>query len=149
MPDPKPSFSSNSAAHSGNFLEILPSSRRQRLERGIGLRAPTRCFAMLFEGPHVARCHAVEFSPSGVVIDRGRKLSERERAASLKLELYLPGKPQVVVRALVKVARQVATTQYALRFVMISDVDRLTLMEQVDREQTDTLRLLSEIEGAA
>jgi hypothetical protein len=33
--------------------------------------------------------------------------------------------------------------------VMISDVDRLTLMEHVDREWTDSLRLLSEIEGAA
>jgi hypothetical protein len=84
-----------------------------------------------------------------VVIDRGRSLSERERSASLKLMLFLPGKPQVVVRALVKVARQISATRYAFKFVLISDVDRLTLMEHVDRECTDSLRLLSEIEGAA
>jgi hypothetical protein len=104
---------------------------------------------MLCDGPRVARCHAVEFSPSGVVIDRGRSMSERERSTSLKLMLFLPGRPQVVVKALVKVARQVTATRYALKFVMISDVDRLTLMEHVDREWTDSLRLLSEIEGAA
>jgi hypothetical protein len=124
-------------------------SRQRGSERGIGLRAPTRCFAMLCDGPRVARCHAVEFSPSGVVIDRGRSMSERERSTSLKLMLFLPGRPQVVVKALVKVARQVTATRYALKFVMISDVDRLTLMEQVDREGIDSLRLLSEIEGAA
>lgn len=149
MPDPSLSFRPGAYSETKNSLEILPISRRQGSERGIGLRAPTRCFAMLCDGPRVARCHAVEFSPSGVVIDRGRPLSDRERGASLKLMLFLPGKPQVVVRALVKVARQVAATRYAFKFVMISDVDRLTLMEQVDRECTESLRLLSEIEGAA
>jgi hypothetical protein len=149
MPDPRPSFSPGAYAETRNSLEILPISRRQGSERGIGLRAATRCFAMLCDGPRVARCHAVEFSPSGVVIDRGRPLSDRERSKSLKLMLFLPGKPQVIVRALVKVARQVTATRYALKFVMISDVDRLTLMEQVDRECTDSLQLLSEIEGAA
>ena len=102
---------------------------------------------MLCEGPHVARCHAVEFSPSGVVIDLGRPASHHEPHASLKLILFLPD--QVLVRALVKVARKISETRYALKFVMISDVDRLTLMEQVDRECTDSLRLLSELEGSA
>jgi hypothetical protein len=145
----KPTLSTSSVPEGGDFSEVWPHSSRQRHERGIGLRAPTRCFAMLIAGPHVARCHAVEFSPSGVVIDRGRKLSEREQGLMFKLELYLPVRPQVVVRALVKVARQLSGTRYALRFVMISDVDRLTLMEHLDREQAQSLRLLSEVEGAA
>ena len=149
MPDPRPSSSPGAYAETRNSLEILRISPQHGGERGIGLRAPTRCFAMLCDGPRVARCHAVEFSPSGVVIDRGRPLSDRERSGSLKLMLFLPSQPQVVVRALVKVARQVTPTRYALKFVMISDVDRLTLMEHVDREWTDSLRLLSEIEGAA
>ena len=37
----------------------------------------------------------------------------------------------------------------ALKFVMISDVDRVTLMEHVDRECTASLRLLREIEASA
>ena len=35
------------------------------------------------------------------------------------------------------------------RFVLISDVDRLTLMEHLDQQSRDSLALLQEIEGAA
>ena len=147
MPDAGRSLTPHAQAQAANFLQILPQSTHQRLGRGIGLRAATRCFAMLCEGPHVARCHAVEFSPSGVVIDLGRPATNHEPHAHLKLMLFLPD--QVVVRALVKVARKITDTRYALKFVMISDVDRLTLMEQVDRECTASLRLLSELENDA
>ena len=83
------------------------------------------------------------------MIDHGRSTSDHERGASLKLLLFLPGNPQVVVRALVKVARQITPTRCALKFIMISDVDRVTLMEHVDRECTASLRLLREIEASA
>ena len=117
-------------------------------ERGIGLRAHTEFPVLLCEGPHVTHCHSVELSASGIVINRGRSLSEREQHASMKLELFLPGQSRPV-RALAKVVRQVGPQTYALKFILISDVDRLTLMEHVDRQQRDSIRLLDEIAGAA
>jgi hypothetical protein len=116
-------------------------------ERGIGLRAVTSFPVLLSEGPHAALCHARELSASGIVVDRGRALSEREQRASLKLELFLPDKPGPV-RVLVKTVRQVAPTQYAFKFVLIGDPDRLTLMEHLDQQRLDSLNLLREIEAA-
>ena len=117
-------------------------------ERGIGLRA-TAIFPLLFcEGPHAAHCRAVELSASGLVVERGRELSERERKAGVKLELFLPDQ-RGPIRALAKVVRAVDRTRYALKFVLISDVDRLTLMEYLDAQRLQSLRLLNEIAGAA
>ena len=117
-------------------------------ERGIGLRANTSFPLLLCEGQHAAHCRAVQLSASGIVVERGRELSEREQRASLRLELFLPGSKRPI-RALAKVARALGNTRYALRFALISDVDRLTLMEHVDQQQLDSLRLLEEISGAA
>jgi peptide subunit release factor RF-3 len=47
---------------------------------------------------------------------------------------------------LARVARRAEPEVYALRFVMISDVDRLTLMEHLDRECRESLELLHEVE---
>jgi hypothetical protein len=116
-------------------------------ERGIGLRVITSFPLLLCEGPHAAHCRATELSASGIVVERGRELSEREQRASLRLELFVPGAPRPI-RVLAKVARQLSKTRYALRFVLISDVDRLTLMEHVDQQQVDSLRLLDEISAA-
>jgi hypothetical protein len=118
------------------------------VHRGIGLRAPTRFPVLFCEGTHAAHCRALELSASGIVVERGRALSEREQRASLKLELFLPDQPRPV-RVLAKVVRAVTPTSYALKFVLISDVDRLTLMEHLDRQQVASLRLLDEIAGAA
>jgi|EndMetStandDraft_4_1072995.scaffolds.fasta_scaffold735720_2 hypothetical protein len=117
-------------------------------ERGIGLRAKTSFPVLLCEGPHAAHCRALELSASGIVVDRGRELSEREQRASMKLELYVPGASRPV-RALAKVVRHVGDNAYALKFVLIADVDRLTLMEHVDHQLQDSLRLLNEVAGAA
>jgi hypothetical protein len=102
---------------------------------------------LLCEGQHAAHCRATELSASGIVVERGRELSERERRASLRLELFLPGSGRPI-RALAKVARSLGDTRYALRFVLISDVDRLSLMEHVDQQQADSRRLLDEISAA-
>lgn len=117
-------------------------------ERGIGLRASTSFPVLLCEGPHAAHCRAVELSASGIVVDRGRELSQREQLAGLKLELFVPGVPRPV-RVLAKVVRAVSLTRYALKFVLISDVDRLTLMEHMDQQLQDSLHLLNEVAGAA
>ena len=124
------------------------SNTMHEVHRGIGLRAPARFPVLFCEGTHAAHCRAVELSASGIVVERGRALSEREQRASLKLELFLPGQPRPV-RVLAKVVRAVTPTSYALKFVLISDVDRLTLMEHIDRELVTSMRLLEEISGAA
>jgi len=118
------------------------------IRRGIGLRAATSFPVLLCEGPHAAHCRALELSASGIVVERGRALSQREQHASLKLELFLPGRPGQV-RVLAKIIRPLTLTRYALKFVLISDADRLTLMEHIDQERLDSLRLLEEIAGAA
>ena len=127
---------------------LPPSRRGVSAERGIGLRGATSFPLLLCEGPHAAHCRALELSASGIVVERGRELSERELRASMKLELFLPGIPSAV-RVLAKVVRQLTRTTYALKFVFISDVDRLTLMEHLDHERLDSLHLLEEIAGAA
>lgn len=117
--------------------------------RGIGLRAATRFPVVVCEGMRAAHCHATELSASGIVVERGRELSERELRAGYKLELFLPelNRP---VRVLAKAVRSVSPTAYAFKFVLISDVDRLTLMEHLDHVQSDSLHLLYEVElGAA
>jgi len=128
-----------------NVELALPQPRSARAQRGIGLRAKTSFPLLLCEGPHVAHCRAVELSPTGVVVERGRELSEREQRALFKLELYPPNAARPI-RVLAKLARRVDHTTYALKFVLVSDVDRLSLMEHIDREQRATLELLSELE---
>src|SRR4051812_47416848 len=108
-----------------------------QIRRGIGLRAATRIPVLLCEGPHAAHCRAVELSASGIVVERGRPLSEREQRASLKLEIFLPDQPRPV-RVLAKVVRPLTLTRYALKFVLVADVDRLTLMEHLDRQRLDS-----------
>lgn len=116
--------------------------------RSIGLRGVTRFPVLVCEGPHAAHCHAVEISASGIVVERGRPLSERELRAGFKLELFLPDAPRPV-RVLAKAVRAVDRTTYAFKFVLISDVDRLTLMEHLDHQATDSMRLLDEVQRGA
>jgi hypothetical protein len=119
-----------------------------KTERSIGVREHTEFPVLLCEGPHAAHCLALELSATGVVVRRGRELSEREQQSLFKLELFLPQRSRPV-RVLARVARRIEPGVYALRFVLISDVDRLTLMEHLDRERRDSLELLHEIELSA
>ena len=127
---------------------VFSSNRGTPAHRGIGLRERTDFPVLLCEGPHVAHCRATELSATGIVIERGRELSEREQRSLFKLELFLPEQPRPV-RLLAKVARRAGSSSYALKFVLISDVDRLTLMEHLDRQQRDSLELLRDLEHSA
>lgn len=124
-----------------------PAPGRANGERRIGLRARTSFPILMCEGPHAAHCLAQELSATGIVVERGRELSVRERSTLFKLELFLPGEPRPV-RVLARVVRRAGPTAYALKFVLISDVDRLTLMEHLDRQRRESLRLLAEVEHA-
>ena len=127
---------------------IALHSRGTPAQRGIGLRERTDFPVMLCEGPHVSHCRASELSATGIVVERGRELSEREQRSLFKMELFLPQQPRPV-RVLARVARRAGSTSYALKFVLISDVDRLTLMEHLDAQQRDSLELLRDLEHHA
>jgi hypothetical protein len=114
----------------GPIAPVFSSSRGTPAQRGIGLRERT------------------ELSATGIVIERGRELSEREQRSLFKLELFLPEQSHPV-RVLAKVARRAGSSSYALKFVLISDVDRLTLMEHLDLQQRDSLELLRDLEHSA
>jgi hypothetical protein len=79
-------------------------------------------------GSFVSHCRGIEISPSGIIVDRGRELEAMPLL--LRLEMQLPER----VRTLRALARPIwaSGTQQALKFIRISDVDRLTLAEHLD-----------------
>ena len=94
----------------------------------VGLRARTDFRVLSRTGSLRAQCRGIELSSSGIIIDRGRR--RREGGLLQTLELYLPERR----RPLRAVARSVwvSGTQQALKFVSISDADRLSLAEHLD-----------------
>ena len=101
------------------------------MERRIGLRGRTDFRVFARNGELGQMCRGIEISASGIVICRGRLVdSWRDEPLYLKLELRLPER----VLPLQAVARPVWSfgSHQALRFVTISDVDRLTLAEHLD-----------------
>lgn len=148
MADPAPEIRSIWPYRDSHPVIPLIRPRRDSVaRRGIGLRARTRFPVLVCEGATTTHCRAVELSVSGVVIDRGRELSERELKSHFKLELGLP-EQRYPVRVLARVARHVEGTCYAFKFVLVSDADRLTLMEHVDGIERDTRRLLEDVAQA-
>lgn len=101
------------------------------MERRVGLRGRTDFPVLATNGYLAQACRGVEVSASGIVLDRGRVVEEgRDAPLFLKLSLQLPER----VRPLTALARPVWSfgSQQALRFVTMSDVDRLTLAEHID-----------------
>ncbi|HEV8248052.1 MAG TPA: hypothetical protein VGP93_19895 [Polyangiaceae bacterium] len=94
----------------------------------IGLRARTDFRVIASSGKRNTRCRGIEISSSGIVIDRG--VSPADVPFYQWLELHLPER----LRPLRALARSVwsAGTQQALKFVRISDADRLSLAEHLD-----------------
>lgn len=94
----------------------------------VGLRARTDFRVISKTGGLRSQCRGIEISSSGIVIDRGRE--GREGPIIQSLELYLPERR----RPLRALARSVWTqgSQQALKFVSISDADRLSLAEHLD-----------------
>ena len=98
------------------------------MEKRIGLRARTDLEVIARHGQFTTRCRGIEVSPTGIVLDRGP--AGFDDHLLVELELRLPER----IRALHALARPVRSVgnQRALRFVEISDVDRLTLAEHMD-----------------
>jgi len=94
----------------------------------VGLRARTDFRVVAKNGGFISHCRGIEISASGIIVDRGRDVPSQPLL--LGLEMLLPER----VRPLRALARPiwVRGSQQALKFVRISDVDRLTLAEHLD-----------------
>jgi hypothetical protein len=76
-------------------------------------------------------CRAFDLSPTGMVFERSRALSDRRLPQISPFEIYLPGQRPIRARA-----RPVWSDNrmLAVKFVVMSDADRLTLAELLDRK---------------
>jgi hypothetical protein len=101
-------------------------------QRSIGLRGETNVPVLIYDGVVASHCHAVELSSTGIVLERGRSAPHSERRSSVRLELFFEHVPRPV-RVLARSVRWSGTRE-AYKFTTITDADRLTLTEHLDRE---------------
>jgi len=76
-------------------------------------------------------CRAVDLSPTGMVFERTRVLAGRELSQLNPFEIFLAGSRPIRARARSVWSRD---RLLAVRFVMMSDADRLTIAEMLDRK---------------
>src|SRR3954470_18665834 len=76
-------------------------------------------------------CRALDLSPTGMVFERSRALAGRQLAQTSPFEIYLPDSRPIRARARPVWGKQ---RLLAVKFVMINDVDRLTIAELLDRK---------------
>jgi hypothetical protein len=100
------------------------------MKRRINQRARTDCPVRTHQGSLMSQYRAIEVSPTGMVIDRGRPVEARDQRLLIDVEIVLPERH----RPLRALARPIWSfgTQQAFKFVRMSDVDRLNLAEHVD-----------------
>ena len=109
---------------------VRSSYRSRAMERRSAARmmvdVPAWCFLDGFRHP----CRAVDLSATGMMVERTRSLAEREMPSLGAWELHLPARRPIRVRA-----RPVRSDGrlLAVRFVVMHDVDRLTIAEHADR----------------
>jgi hypothetical protein len=107
-------------------IAFTPALGRRRL----GLRAPASFPVAAFDGRSVEQCWAVELSSTGLVLER--RGAERALRGVVRLRMFLPGVSEPI-RAVARAVRSDGPRQ-ALTFIGISDADRLTISEALDRE---------------
>jgi len=100
------------------------------MERRIGSRAQVDLPVSAYVDGFQHQCRAVDLSVTGMVVERSRSLAVRVPSELNALELCLAGHRPIRVRA-----RTVWTEErfQAVRFVVVHDVDRLTIAEHLDR----------------
>ena len=74
---------------------------------------------------------AFDLSPTGMVFERSRSFAERHVTQASAFELYLPGERRIRARARPVWGKD---RVMAVKFVMMHDVDRLTIAELLDRK---------------
>jgi hypothetical protein len=95
------------------------------------MRGRTSFTVILHDGNMAAHCRATDLSSTGIVLDRGHPIAGDDQSGVVRLEMYIPH-TKSPVRALARPVRHAGSEQ-ALRFVAISDADRLTIGEHLDR----------------
>ncbi len=100
------------------------------MERRVGLRGRTDFPVTMLNGHFTHRARGIELSGTGIIVDRGRILDEATMPLLMNLCIRLPERRQPI-SALARHVRCYGSAQ-VLRFVALSDVDRLNLAEHLD-----------------
>lgn len=100
------------------------------MERRVGLRGRTDFAVTTRDGFFTKRVRAIELSGTGIVLDQRTPSQHKNSPLFLELEINLPERHRPI-RALARPVRNYGYQQ-VLRFIRISDVDRLTLAEHLD-----------------
>ena len=124
----------------------LVVSHRPHPSRSLGLRQSTWFPVYVELERNRVRCQAVQASATGIVLEHVGGFLLPEHPTPLRLELQLG--PKQTITVLTRPIRQFDERFCALKFVAISDVDRLTLMEHLDREEHETERCLEALVAA-
>ena len=121
--------------------------RRAPTQRSVGLRQATWFPVLVQLEQSKVRCQAVQASATGIVLEHAGGFQIPEHPTPLRLELLL--RPSFVITVLARPIRQFGGKFCALKFVAISDVDRLSLMEHLDREERETKLCLESLISAS
>lgn len=97
------------------------------MDRRFGVRVPTDCRLTAFRGGRALACRAADLSAGGALIRRRRR--DRSRPLVQRFELHLGGGDPVSTLARTVWSRG---PWQAVRFVGLSDVDRLEIAEHLD-----------------
>ncbi len=100
------------------------------MERRVGLRGRTDFPVTLASGFWKHEARGIEISGTGIILDRGRILEDSRMPLVMNLSIRLPERRRPIL-ALARHVRCYGSAQ-VLRFVQLSDVDRLTLAEHLD-----------------
>ena len=100
------------------------------MKRRFGVRMRTDLQVIERSNASVVQCRGIELSPTGILLDRGRQSAGRSSSMFVHLEVMLPEQS----RTIRVVARPIwrRGSQQALKFIRISDADRLSLAEHLD-----------------
>jgi len=100
------------------------------MDRRVGLRTRTDFRVIAQRGSLRSQYRGIDVSPTGIVLDRGRAISELDWPLLMRLELQL----FEYLKPVCALARPIwfVDTQQAFKFVRIADVDRLILAEHLD-----------------
>ena len=98
------------------------------MERRIGSRAQVDFPVSAFVDGFRHSCRAIDISPTGMLVQRTRSLAERGVSQLAALELCL-GPRAMRMRARTVWSRG---RLHAVRFVVMEDVDRLSIAEHLD-----------------
>jgi hypothetical protein len=101
-------------------------------DRRLGLRVPTACWALLKDGERSVYARTVELTPTGAVLKLLDGAEIRfDNPRRFELDVFVPG-ASAPIHAIARPARAIGQLE-AFEFLTMSESDRLTLAEHLDR----------------